>query len=254
MKNKTILITGASSGIGKATAHLFAKNENNIILTGRREDRLNAISTDLRSKYGIKATPLCFDIRNNNEVISAYNSLEKDWQSVDILINNAGLAAGLDEFQDSSTDDWEQMIDTNIKGLLYMSKIVSKDMVENKNGHIINISSIAASNVYQKGHVYCGTKHAVDAISKGMRIDLMPHNVRVSSVSPGLVETEFSLVRFKWERESAENVYKGYQPLKAEDIAESVYFVADRPPHVNINDLLIMPTAQANAYYLNKDL
>lgn len=253
MQGKIVLITGASSGIGKASAWKFAENGANLIITGRREERLIKLKSELEKKCKIEVRPLAFDIRNQQDVSSSLNSLEDKWKNIDILVNNAGLAAGLDEFQDASEDDWEQMIDTNIKGLLYISKIISKEMSKRQNGHIINISSIAASNVYQKGHVYCATKHAVDAITKGMRIDLMPYNVRVSSVSPGLVETEFSLVRFKWDNETAENVYKGYTPLRAEDVADSIFYVANTPVHVNINDLIIMPTAQANAYYLNKE-
>jgi len=253
MQGKIVLITGASSGIGKASAWKFAESGANLIITGRRKERLLDLKSAIEDKTGMKVQVLSFDIRNQHEVKSALNSLDDKWKNIDILVNNAGLAAGLDEFQDASLDDWEQMIDTNVKGLLYISKIISKEMSERKSGHIINISSIAASNVYQKGHVYCATKHAVDAITKGMRIDLMPYNVRVSSVSPGLVETEFSLVRFKWDNETAENVYKGYTPLKAEDVADSVFYVANTPTHVNINDLIIMPTAQPNAYYLNKE-
>jgi len=244
---KLALITGATSGIGLATARLFAKNSWNLILTGRRQDRLENLKQELESENNIEIQILCFDIRVNQEVESAINSLSEEWNNVDLLVNNAGLAAGLDEFQDASIADWDQMIDTNIKGLLYISKIISQDMVSRKSGHIINVSSIAGSQTYSRGHVYCGTKHAVKSITEGMRIDLGAYGVKVSSVSPGLVETEFSMVRFKGDEKKAEPVYKGYKPLQAEDVAESIYFSATAPAHVNLADILILPSAQVMA-------
>ena len=249
--NKLILITGATSGIGLACAEKFAANNHDLIITGRRENRLKELAEKLKHQYGIRVLPLSFDIRNKNEVDEAVAKIPLDWK-VEILLNNAGLAAGLSPIQEGSVEDWEQMIDTNIKGLLYISKAIIPKLIEQGKGHIINIGSIAGKEVYPKGNVYCASKYAVDALTKGMRIDLLPHGIKVSQVAPGLVETEFSLVRFKGDTETAEKVYQGYIPLKGEDIADAVYYVASLPPHVNINDLLIMPTAQANATTLQK--
>ncbi|MGZ3898758.1 MAG: SDR family NAD(P)-dependent oxidoreductase [Bacteroidia bacterium] len=243
----TILITGATSGIGKSTAEIFARNGHNIIITGRREERLLELEKELKKKYSVKITRLNFDIRKHKEVEAAISSLTPENQNIDILVNNAGLAAGLSSLQDGNLDHWERMIDTNVKGLLYISKIVANMMIKNKRGHIINIGSIAGKEVYANGNVYCATKHAVDALSKGMRIDLLPHNIKVSAVNPGMVETEFSIVRFDGDEERAKKVYQGMQPLKPEDIAETIYWVANRPAHVNINDVIIMPTVQATA-------
>jgi 3-hydroxy acid dehydrogenase/malonic semialdehyde reductase len=240
------LITGATSGLGKATAEIFAKNSYDIIITGRRKDRLDALEATLKKTYGIKTLCLNFDVRNLKETESAINSIPESWQKINVLVNNAGLAVGLNPIQEGVIDDWERMIDTNIKGLLYMTRLVSPIMIKNGFGHIINIGSIAAKEVYSNGNVYCATKHAVDALSKGMRIDLLPHNIKVTAIHPGMVETEFSLVRFKGDESRAKTVYKGIQPLTAEDIAETVYWTASRPAHVNISDLLIMPTAQAS--------
>lgn len=244
--NKITLITGATSGIGKACAYKFASQKHDLIITGRRKERLKEIALELEKKYEIQVVTLAFDIRNKNEVDKAIASIPTDWY-VEILINNAGLAAGLSPIQDGSVDDWEQMIDTNIKGLLYISKAIIPLMINQAKGHIINIGSIAGKEVYPKGNVYCASKHAVDALTKSMRVDLLPYGIRVSQVAPGLVETEFSLVRFKWDKEIAESVYKGYKPLSGEDIADAAYYIASLPKHVNINDLVIMPTAQANA-------
>jgi len=243
---KITLITGATSGIGKATAYKCAELGHNLVLTGRRYERLEEIKKELILKYKIEVQILCFDIRNKNEVESSFNSLSDNWKNIDILINNAGLAAGSSSIEQGNLDDWEQMIDTNIKGLLYISKLVTPYMIARKQGHIVNIGSIAGKEVYPNGNVYCASKHAVDAITKGMRIDLLKHNIKVSQVAPGMVETEFSMVRFKGDKNLADNVYKGLTPLYADDIAETIVFVITRPKHVNINDILVMPTNQAN--------
>jgi NADP-dependent 3-hydroxy acid dehydrogenase YdfG len=242
-----VLITGATSGIGKSTAEIFAKNGHDIIITGRRTERLIELKNDLQNKFKIDVTTLCFDVRSNSEVQKAIDSLDQLSNKIDVLVNNAGLAAGLSAIQDGNLDHWERMIDTNIKGLLYISKIISKKMIENKKGHIINIGSIAGKEVYANGNVYCATKHAVDALSKAMRIDLLAHNIKVTAVHPGMVETEFSVVRFDGDAERAKKVYDGFQPLLPEDIADTIYWVANRPAHVNINDIVIMPTVQATA-------
>ncbi len=247
------LVTGASAGIGKATAIMLARNEYNLIITGRRETRLTDLKIFIETHYNVKVLPLAFDIRKRKEVEKAWNSLPDEWKNIDILINNAGLAAGLDFIYEGDVEDWETMIDTNIKGLLYISRLVMPVMKERRSGHIVNLSSIAGKETYQKGNVYCATKHAVEAITKGMRIDLLPYNVKVSSVSPGMVETEFSMVRFKGDEEKASKVYEGLDPLTAEDIAEVIEFIITRPPHVNINDVLVMPTAQANSFYVHRE-
>ena len=243
--NKTALITGATSGIGKACAIKFAQNNCNLILTGRREERLLKLKTALEKDFKIEVTTLTFDVRENESVKSAIEKVKE--MSIDVLINNAGLAVGMDTLQDGDIDDWERMIDTNVKGLLYVTRSVAPLMAAKKSGHIINIGSIAGKEVYPKGNVYCATKHAVDALSKGMRIDLLEDGIKVTQIAPGAVETEFSMVRFKGNQEIADNVYNGFEPLHAEDIADAAYYVTTLPPHVNINDLLIMPTAQASA-------
>ena len=240
------LITGATAGIGEATAIKMAESGYNIIITGRRNDRLQKLKELLQNKYKIKCLSLNFDVCDKNEVERIISNLSDEWKNIDILVNNAGLAVGLDLIQDGLTEDWDTMIDTNIKGLLYVSKAVIPLMIKRQQGHIINIGSIAGKEVYEKGNVYCATKHAVDAITKGMRIDLLEHNIKVTSICPGPADTEFSLVRFKGDAESAKKVYKGFTPLYAEDIAETIMFAVTRPPHVNINDMLIMATAQAN--------
>lgn len=242
-----VLVTGATSGIGKSTAEIFARNGHDIIVTGRREERLSELKNELQKKYKVLVTTLCFDIRQQPEVEKAIASLGPLASKINVLVNNAGLAAGLSSIQDGSLNHWERMIDTNVKGLLYISKIVSGLMIKNKSGHIINIGSIAGKEVYANGNVYCATKHAVDALSKGMRIDLLPHNIKVTAVNPGMVETEFSIVRFDGDEDKAKKVYQGMEPLTPEDIAETVYWAASRPPHVNINDIVIMPTVQASA-------
>lgn len=247
------MITGATAGIGEACAHIFAKNNYDLILTGRREDRLMKLAAELKEFYNVSVLPLVFDVRDIEEVRSAIDGLAQRWRSIDVLVNNAGLSVGLEPIQEGSFDDWNRMIDTNIKGLLYITRLVSPLMVERKKGHIINLGSIAGKETYANGNVYCATKHAVDSLNKAMRIDLLPHNIRVSSINPGAVETEFSVVRFKGDEERAKNVYKGFEPLTASDIADTIYYVASLPPHVNINELTIMPTAQANTVYWNKN-
>jgi len=243
----TVLVTGASSGIGKSTAELFAANGYNLIITGRRAERLQELKNNLEAKHGVNIHVACFDIRNNFEVEKAMQQIPDDFKKIDVLVNNAGLAAGLSAIQDGNLAHWESMIDTNVKGLLFVSRIVSKQMAENGSGHIINVGSIAGKEVYANGNVYCATKHSVDALTKAMRIDLLPYGVKVSSVNPGMVETEFSMVRFDGDENRAKKVYEGLQPLKPEDVAETIYWVAHRPPHVNINDVVIMPSVQATA-------
>jgi 3-hydroxy acid dehydrogenase/malonic semialdehyde reductase len=247
---KTAFITGATSGIGKSTAIHFALNGINLVLCGRRQDRLEVLKNELGKE--VQVHTLNFDIRNKQSVHEAIESLPKEFTQIDILINNAGNAHGLDIIQEGSIDDWDAMLDINVKGLLYVSKALLPQMVERKAGHIINIGSTAGKEVYPKGNVYCASKHAVDAINKGMRIDLNGTGIRVGAVNPGLVETEFSNVRFKGDENRAENVYKGFQPLKPEDIADIIYFVVTRPYHVNIADLVVMPTAQASSTIVDK--
>ncbi len=246
------LITGATAGIGEACARLFASKNYSLILTGRRAERLDALSASLTAEYNVKVFPLCFDVRNKEEVKNALESLPADYQNIDVLINNAGLSQGLDPIHEGSTDDWDVMIDTNIKGLLYVTKQVSGFMVRRGKGHIINLGSIAAKETYANGNVYCATKHAVDSLNQAMRIDLLKHNIKVTGIHPGAVETEFSKVRFHGDEERAAKVYEGFDPLVADDIAETIWFVVSRPAHVTINDLIIMPQAQASATYWNK--
>lgn len=247
------LITGATAGIGKASAELFAKNGWNLILTGRRKDRLDVFAAELEKKYKIKTLGLNFDVRNLKEVVKNIDSIKDDWRNIDLLLNNAGLASGLSTIQEGNTEDWDVMIDTNIKGLLYMTRHIAPLLIEKNKGHIINVASLAGKQVYPNGNVYCATKFAVDALSKAMRIDMIQHGIRVTNVAPGLVETEFSLVRFKGDSERAKKTYESIKPLSAEDIAEIIYWAASRPAHVNINDIVITPTAQANAYIVNRN-
>jgi NADP-dependent 3-hydroxy acid dehydrogenase YdfG len=245
---KTIaLITGATSGIGRATAKVLAANNFNLILTGRREKLLQEIEEEIIKASDAEVYTIAFDIRNYEETENAINSLPEEWKNIGLLINNAGLASGLDPVHEAQLSDWESMIDTNFKGLLYITRLISPRMVEAASGHIINISSIAGREAYPNGSVYCATKHAVEAITKSMRLDLLKYGIKVGSISPGMVETEFSLVRFHGDNEKAAKVYEGLTPLFAEDIAEAILFMATRPPHVNIDDLLIMPTAQGSA-------
>jgi NADP-dependent 3-hydroxy acid dehydrogenase YdfG len=244
---KIALITGATSGIGKACAYIFSKNNYDLIITGRRDDRLQNIKSELESTFSNQITTLCFDVRNREETISSLNQLSNENRNIDILINNAGLAVGTTPIDQGHFDDWDRMIDTNIKGLLNVSKTVIPWLKESNYGHIINIGSIAGKEVYPNGNVYCASKHAVDAISKAMRLDLVQFGIKVTNIAPGLVETEFSNVRFYGDQNKADQVYVGMDPLLPEDIAETIWFCASRPVHVNIADVLILPTAQASA-------
>ena len=239
-------ITGATAGFGKATAIKFAQFGWDVIITGRRQSRLDQLEEEIIETYETRVFTLAFDVRNNDEVVAAVQSLPHEWKKIDVLVNNAGLASGLAAIQDGDLSDWETMIDTNVKGLLYVTKAILPFMTERKSGHIINIGSIAGKEAYAKGNVYCATKHAVDALSKSMRIDLLPFGIKVTAINPGAAETEFSIVRFKGDTDKAAQVYKGYEPLKPEDIAEVIYFAASRPPHVVLNDIIITPLAQAN--------
>lgn len=250
MKNKTAFITGATSGIGMATARLFAENGLKLILCGRREDRLKKLSKELSTFTEVHT--LCFDVRNKEAVFSAVNLLPKQFSEIDILINNAGNAHGMDTIDEGNIDDWDAMLDINVKGLLYVSKAILPKMMERKSGHIINIGSTAGKEVYPKGNVYCASKHAVDAINQGMRLDLNGKGIKVGAINPGLVETEFSEVRFKGDSEKAKKVYQGYTPLKPEDIADIIWFAITRPPHVNIADLTVMCLDQASSTIVNK--
>ncbi|NOU17262.1 MAG: SDR family NAD(P)-dependent oxidoreductase [Bacteroidales bacterium] len=244
---KIALITGATSGIGRSTAIKLAENNFNLILTGRRVDLLDALKREIEVKYKRDVLTLNFDIRIKESVDKAIDSLPERWQKIDVLVNNAGLAVGLNHIQDGDVDDWERMIDTNVKGLLYITRKVAPIMVERRKGHIVNIGSIAGTQIYENGNVYCASKHAVHAISQGMRVDMLKHGIKVTEIRPGLIETEFSLVRFKGDKEMAKKPYDGLTPLFAEDIAETILFVLTRPDHVCINDIDITPTAQANA-------
>jgi len=248
---KTVFITGATSGIGRATAKLLAKDYR-LILCGRRQERLNELQKELSSITEIYT--LNFDVKDKDAVSKAINSLPSNWTQIDILINNAGNAHGLGAIQNGSLEDWDNMIDINVKGLLYVSKAIIPNMVERKSGHIVNIGSIAGREVYPNGNVYCASKFAVDAINNGMRLDLNAYNIKVTSINPGMVETEFSLVRFKGDAEKATSVYKGLEALKPEDIAETIAFVISRPAHVNLSDITIFPTAQASATIVNRKL
>lgn len=250
---KIALITGASSGIGEACAHLFAQQGYNLILLGRRENLLEKVAQQLIDKYSIEVKKIKADVRDKENINYVLETLPAAWKHVDVLINNAGLSQGLDPIDKGSTDDWDTMIDTNVKGLLYVTKVVSNWMIAQKKGHIINIGSVAGKEVYANGNVYCATKHAVDALNKAMRIDLLPYGIKVTAIHPGMVETEFSIVRFKGDEARAKKVYDGFEPLHAQDVAEAIWFAVSRPAHVNINDMLIMPTAQATATTLKRD-
>ncbi len=252
MTRKIALITGATSGIGKACALKFAENNYDLIITGRRKELLESLSAEIKSHTSADVCILNYDIRNKDENINAIDSLQGKWRNIDVLINNAGLAVGISPIDEGIIDDWERMIDTNVKGLLYVSREVMPLMTARKKGHIINIGSIAGKETYANGNVYCATKSAVDALSKAMRIDLLKHNIKVTVVHPGACETEFSIVRFKGNTETAANVYKGFKPLSGMDVAETIYYVANLPEHVNINELLILPTAQANTAHTLK--
>ena len=250
--SKIILITGASSGFGKAIAEKFAAGGWNLILTARRKEKLMEVANAIENKFGVKTLNLVFDVQNKESVFSHLSNLPSEWQAIDILVNNAGLALGRDSFENANIEDWETMIDTNVKGLLYTSKAVLLYLIKQQ-GHIINIGSTAGKEVYKDGNVYCATKHAVDAISKAQRIDLLQHKIKVSVIHPGAVETDFSLVRFKGDAAKAAAVYAGYAPLKAEDIADTAWYVANVPKHVCINDVVMTCVAQANSMHLHKD-
>ena len=249
---KKVFITGATSGFGKAIAEIFARNGHDCIINGRRADRLDSMQRELEQKFNVAIYTLCFDVRNKEEVSKAILGLPDGWKDIDILVNNAGLALGRDYFDEADMNDWDTMIDTNVKGLLYVSKAVIPVMTKRKIGHIINIGSTAAKEVYEKGNVYCASKSAVDAISQSMRIDLLRHGIKVTAVHPGAAETEFSIVRFKGDEETAKSVYKGFKPLGAEDIASVVYYCTTLPDHVCINDLVLTSTAQANSFYFHR--
>lgn len=251
IKGRKVLVTGASSGFGKAIATRFAQAGDHLIITGRRGDRLEQLADDLRNEYEVNISIKVFDVQNRSEVMNAFHN-DPLIEDVDILVNNAGLALGRDYFEEASLDDWDTMIDTNMKGLLYVSKAIIPHMIKRRKGHIINIGSTAGKEVYEKGNVYCATKHAVEAISQSMRIDLLRHRIKVTAVHPGAAETEFSIVRFKGDEKMAKSVYDGYHPLQADDIANTVYYCAGLPEHVCINSLVMTCTSQANSFYLHK--
>jgi NADP-dependent 3-hydroxy acid dehydrogenase YdfG len=246
------MITGATSGFGKATAMRFAASGDHLILTGRRKDRLENLEREIRQKYNVKVSTLNFDMRNRIGVFQAVESLAGEWRNINILVNNAGLALGRDYFEEADLDDWETMIDTNLKGVIYMTRAVLPLMIQAGRGHIINMGSIAGKEVYEKGNVYCASKHGLDALSQSMRVDLLRHGIRVTAIHPGAAVTEFSLVRFKGDATKADAVYQGFRPLVAEDIADCIHYCAGLPPHVCINELVIMPVAQASAVYFHK--
>jgi 3-hydroxy acid dehydrogenase / malonic semialdehyde reductase len=248
-----VFITGATAGIGKAAALKFASRDYRLVLTGRRKLLLEQLRDEIQQKYNAEVHLLAFDIRDREACRQAVENLPEDFLNIDLLLNNAGLAMGLSTFEEGDINDWEVMIDTNVKGLLYITRMLLPGMIARKHGHIINIGSIAGKETYLKGNVYCATKYAVESITKALRADLLPHGIKVSQVSPGAVETEFSVVRFKGNKEAADAMYKGFVPLSAADVAEAVYFVAAQPLHVNINDIVIMPTAQASSVYFHKD-
>jgi NADP-dependent 3-hydroxy acid dehydrogenase YdfG len=247
------IITGASAGFGRATAIALARNHFDVVITGRRSEKLEKVEEEIRSKTEADVLALNFDIRVKEAVEQACSKLSGKWENIEVLVNNAGLAAGLNLIHEGSLDDWEQMVDTNIKGLLYITRLITPGMVRRKKGHIINIGSIAGKEAYEKGNVYNATKFAVDGLTQAMRIDLVEFGIKVSAINPGAAETEFSLVRFKGDQEQADKVYEGFTPLYAEDIAEAVLFVVTRPPHVNIDDLLIMPSAQARSRKIKRE-
>jgi NADP-dependent 3-hydroxy acid dehydrogenase YdfG len=250
---RTVLITGATSGFGESCADVFAKNGYRLILNGRRKERLEQVKEKLEKEYAAACFLLPFDVQQREVVPDAINSLPEEWQTVDVLVNNAGLALGRDYFEEASLDDWDTMIDTNIKGLLYVSKAVVPLMIKRKSGHIINVGSVAAKDAYEKGNVYCASKAAVKAVSEGMRIDLLRHRIKVTAIHPGAAETEFSLVRFKGDQDTAAKVYDGFQPLTAEDVANVIYYTTTLPEHVCINDLVVSCTSQANGIYIHKE-
>jgi NADP-dependent 3-hydroxy acid dehydrogenase YdfG len=242
---RTVFITGATSGIGEAIAILFAKTGFNVIITGRRKERLIELEEKLKKETQSKILTLAFDVRSNEQVCKAIDNIPEEWKNIDILVNNAGLASGLDPIQSGDIEDWEKMIDTNVKGLLYVTRKIAPIMINRNSGHIINIGSIAGKEVYPNGNVYCATKHAVDALTKAMRIDMLPHNIKVTQIAPGMIDTEFSTVRFHGDKDRADKVYDGLIPLCANDVADIALFVVTRPEHVCLNDIIVTPTAQA---------
>jgi NADP-dependent 3-hydroxy acid dehydrogenase YdfG len=250
--NKIVLITGASSGIGEACAIKFAENGYNIIITARRKDKLEKLAQTLKDKFNSKVFYLVFDVRDEKATREALESIPQEWSAIDVLINNAGLAAGMGPIQDGHLEDWNKMIDTNLKGLLHVSKSIIPGMILRKKGHIINIGSIAGKETYLNGNVYCASKAAVDSITKAMRIDLLKFGIKVTHIAPGAAETEFSIVRFHGDKEAAAKVYDGFTPLTGKDVADVVYYSASLPVHVNINDLILVPTAQANTSHLHR--
>ncbi|WP_336516858.1 SDR family NAD(P)-dependent oxidoreductase [Pollutibacter soli] len=251
--NRIVFVTGASSGFGKAIAEKFAAIGDHLIITARRGDALQSLKKDLETRFGIKVLSLEFDVRDKEVVFKTIENLPDEWKEIDILINNAGLALGRDSFDSASLDDWETMIDTNVKGLLYVSKAIMPFFVRRNKGHIINMGSVAAKEVYDKGNVYCATKNAVESISHSMRIELLPHHIKVTAIHPGAAVTEFSMIRFKGDQEKADAVYTGFKPLSAEDVADTVLYCCNLPEHVCINDLVITPTAQADAIYIHRE-
>jgi 3-hydroxy acid dehydrogenase/malonic semialdehyde reductase len=250
---KTILITGATAGFGKAIAEKFAAAKWNIIITGRRNEKLQAISNALKSEHDVNVLSLNFDVQNRADVFNAIENLPEEWKHIDILVNNAGLALGRDSFENGNIDDWDTMMQTNVNGLLYVTKAVLPYMIAHKKGHIINMGSVAAKQIYQFGNAYCASKAAVDALSHSMRIDLLQHKIKVTAIHPGAAETEFALVRFKGDATKAKQTYQGFKPLQANDIADTIFYCANLPEHVCINDLTITCTAQADAIYFNKE-
>jgi 3-hydroxy acid dehydrogenase/malonic semialdehyde reductase len=250
---KTVFITGATSGFGKATALKYAQNSDRLILTGRRNDRLETLKLELENKYNTQVLVLNFDVRDEKATTSAIENLPETWKNIDVLVNNAGLASGLDPIQTGNFEDWNKMIDTNVKGLLYVSRAIIPLMIRQKSGHIVNIGSTAGKEVYPNGNVYCASKHAVDAITKGMRIDLLPHQIKVTQIAPGAANTEFSTVRFHGDEARADKFYQGFNPILADDIAELIFYATSLPAHLCINDLVVTSTAQANSYLIHRE-
>lgn len=251
--NNIVLITGATSGIGKACAEKFAAAKHDLIITGRRKDRLEELKTSLESKNNISVLALCFDVQDKAAVFATLGNLPAEWQHIAVLINNAGLALGRDYFEDADLNDWETMLNTNVHGLLYVTRALLPYMIAQKKGHIVNLGSVAGKDVYEKGNAYCASKFAVDALNRSMRIDLLKHNIKVTGIHPGAVETEFSLVRYKGDAATAAATYNGIIPLTGTDIADTIYYCCTLPPHVCINDLVITPTQQADAFYFNRN-
>ena len=250
--SRIIFITGATSGFGKASAFKFAENGYDLIINGRRKDRLQSLADEIEKKYNVAVLQLPFDVRVEKDVFESISNIPENWKAIDVLLNNAGLALGRDFFEDGNLGDWNTMIDTNVKGFLYVAKAVSQIMVERKQGHIINLGSVAGKQVYEKGNVYCATKYAVDALSQGMRIDLLRHNIKVTSINPGAADTEFSIVRFKGDDATARSIYNGLQPLTPQDVADTIYYCTTLPAHVCINDLTITCIRQADGIYFNR--